>query len=182
MLWGFDFLIFAGILAAGASLLTIRSVLGPPSPELSASFYGKNLFQFRNQIRMRYEAIAGTIWMSLSLAAMSAGTILMSIGQPKIVLRESLIHILLLLAVGSVCFWITTLITNCISRKVYIPEIIESYRGLYDRCVALLSEAGRLDLVTQELDKIGTLIDRPRNKNEDNDTYLRRLRPHFYEN
>ena len=93
VLWGFDLLILAGVLGVAGSYITVKSNLEPVSPELAGSYYGSNPYQMRNLICMRNDAIAGTIWLGLSLVAMTAGTIVSSIFPTTPLLIDALVHV-----------------------------------------------------------------------------------------
>ncbi len=86
ILWGFDLLMLAGVMGVGASYITIKSNLEPVSPKLAGSYMDSNPYQLRNLICMRNDAIAGTIWLGLSLVMMSVGTVISSVfpSTPKL--------------------------------------------------------------------------------------------------
>ena len=177
--WGFDLLILAGVLGVGGSYITVKSNLEPLSPQLAASFYGQNPYQLRSLISMRNEAIAGTIWMGLSLVAMSAGTIITSIDSPHLSIKAALVHTPFIIGLGFVGAWGTLQATSKISRRTYIPKLLESHKGLLDRCIHFLDIPERAEEVSRGLDQIGTLIDVPRIPNETNAQFLERFKPYF---
>ncbi len=176
---GFDLLILAGVLGVGGSYITVKSNLEPLSPQLAGSFFGQNPYQLRNLICMRNEAIAGTIWLGLSLVAMSAGTIITSIDSPHVSLKAALVHTPALIGLGFVGVWGTLEVTARLSRRIYVPKLLESHKGMFDRCISYLDKVEKADDLTHDLDQIGTLIDVPRLSNENNATFIERLKPYF---
>jgi hypothetical protein len=179
MLWGFDLLIFAGVLGLGGSYITIKSNIEPFSPHLAGSFWGQNPYQVRNLILMRNEAIAGTVWMGLSLAAMSAGTIITSMESAPLAIQAGLIHTFVIIGLGCILVWMTLLVTHKVSRNKYVPQFIDSHREVFARCVADIKDPTKVDECTGYLNQIGTLIDVPRLSNENNAAFLERLKPLF---
>ena len=179
MSWSFDLLILAGVLGAGGSYITVKSNLERLSPQLAGSFFDYNPYQVRNMISMRHEAIAGTIWLGLSLVVMSTGTIVSSIDPPHLQIMDYLVHTFLIIGFGFLAAWLTLTITHAISRRVYIPRMIECHSDLFDRCTRDVRKPEMQEQLHRDLDQIGTLIDVPRRDNEDDSSYLDRLRPFF---
>ena len=162
-------------MGVGGSCITVKSNLEPLSPQLAGSFYGQNPYQLRNLISMRNEAIAGTIWLGLSLVAMSAGTIITSIEPSHVSAIEALAHTMLIIGLGFVGVWGTLWVTSELSRRTYIPQMLESQRALLDRCTRYLAIPEKAGDLFRDLNQIGTLIDVPRLKDEDDCVYLKRL-------
>lgn len=179
VVWGFDLLMLAGVLGVGGSYITVKSNLEPLSPKLAGSFFGQNPYQLLNLISMRNEAIAGTIWLGLSLVAMSAGTIITSIDSPHVSLKAALVHTPVIIGLGFVGVWGTLQLTSKISRRTYRPQMVETHRELFERCKQYLDIAEKAEDLSRDLDQIGTLIDVPRVPNETNSELLERLKPYF---
>jgi hypothetical protein len=177
--WGFDLLILAGVLGVGSSYITVKSNLEPLSPQLAGTFFGQNTYQLRNLISMRNDAIAGTIWLGFSLVAMSAGTIITSIDSPNVSLKAALVHTLLMMGLGFVSVWITLSITSKLSRRTYIPQMLESQCDLFNRCIKYLAMPDKADELSRDLDQIGILINLRRFPNETNTAFIERLQPYF---
>lgn len=177
--WGFDLLILAGVLGAGGSYIIVKSNIEPLSPQLAGSFFGQNPYQLRNMICMRNEAIAGTVWLGLSLVAMSAGTILTSTDSPHVSLQAVLVHTPLIIGLGFVGVWGTLQLTSKISRRKYRPQMLETHKELLERCKKYLGMAEKAEDLSHDMDQIGTLIDVPRLSNENNAEFLERLKPYF---
>ena len=57
--------------------------------------------------------------------------------------------------------------------------MIECHSDLFDRCTQDVRKPEKQEQLHRDLDQIGTLIDVPRRDNEDDSSYLDRLRPFF---
>ena len=196
---GFDFLILAAVLGVGGSLLLAKSNMEPFFPgKIAQAFFGSNPYQVRNLTVQRIEAVAGAAWLCGSLPLMALGTILTSSEDQMIQTSTYLSHTAGLVGVGAIGLWGTLRITDRVSRKIYLPQIVELQREIFTHCVAYLKHGGLLDhelphqqnfsesdkqarlaRVTGWLDQIGTLIDAPRTMGESDESYLVRLRPFF---
>lgn len=177
--WGFDLLILAGVMGVGGSYITIKSNIEPLSSKLAGSFYGQNPYQLRNMISMRHEAIAGTIWIGFSLVLMAAGTIVSSIESFHLTVLEYLVHTLSIFGLGFLAMWATLRMIAHRSRRDYLPQMIDSHKDMFERCKRDLAKGENIEELAGNLDQIGTLIDVPRWKDEDDASYLERLKPLF---
>jgi hypothetical protein len=133
-------------------------------------------------ISMRHEAIAGTIWLGLSLLSMSAGTIISSINPPHLPSMDYVGHTLSIIGLGFMGAWLTLRVTARISRRTYILQMLKSQSGLFQRCEKYLGNPEKADDLWRDLNQIGTLVDVLRLNNEDDVSYLNRLKPYFREN
>lgn len=166
-------------MGVGGSYITVKSNLEPVTPELAGSYYGSNPYQIRNLICMRNDAIAGTIWLGLSLMVMTGGTIVSSIFPTTLLLQDAVVHVFVIMGLGFLSAWATLSFSNAVSRKQYVPRIVKGHRGMFDRCVKDLNNPAKYNDVATDLNQIGTLIDVPRLSNEDNAAFLERLKPFF---
>jgi len=197
---GFDLLILGAVLGVGGSVLLGKSNLAPSYPDdLASTFWGSNPFQLRNLIKQRYDAIAGAIWLGLSLLALASGTIWATANTSLGPFSDLVIHTLVLLLVGSCGVWGTIVFSNRISRKIYLPQMIAMQREVFEQAWSVIENDGlyktevqqsatispevrrqRRTDATRQLNQIGKLIDLPRKPNESDNEYLRRIEPFFY--
>lgn len=196
---GFDVLILAAVLGVGGSLLLAKSNLQPSFfKELAQTFLGSNPYQIRSRTTQRIEAIAGAIWLCVSLPLMALGTIVTSSTNQQIETSNYLVHTFTVIGLGVIGGWVTLRITDSVSRKKYVPQMVELQREIFRKSTQYLKNGGmsddelahqtnlgissrkeRLETVTRWLNQIGTLIDVPRKASEVDDLYLSRLRPFF---
>ena len=196
---GFDLLMAGAALGVGGALLLAKSNLAPSYPnELAATFFGSNPFQIRNLICQRFETISGALWLALSFMALAAGT---AIASPTIEggrWNRFGIHILGVIVLFSVLWWVTLWITKIISRRKYLPEMIEMQRDVFEQAESVIENNGLyrneiqqkavIDQTTREqralggtsqLNQIGKLSDVIRRTNESDCDYLQRIQPFF---
>jgi len=196
---GFDVLILAAVLGVGGSLLLAKSNLQPSfMKEITQTFMGSNPYQVRNLTTQRIEAIAGACWLCGSLPLMALGTILTSETNQQIQTSTYLSHIFALVGLGAIGLGGSLKITDRISRRIYLPKMIELQREIFEISTDYLKYRGvrehelphqqnlsqsdrneRLAQTTEWLNQIGTLIDVPRHASEADDSYLARLGPFF---
>jgi hypothetical protein len=181
MLWGFDLLILAGCLAVGGSFITARSLMKESSSKLAESFWGSNPYQRRNQIIVRHETVAGTVWQLLSLLVLCAGTIVSFIFPPALHVPTAMLHAGGIILVTCLLVFCTVTLTQRKSKMIYVPMMIDLRRAEFDRCRALISHPGeeQRKQAGRDLDQIGELIDIPRLLNEPDLEYFKRLEPNF---
>lgn len=180
-------------------MLLAKSNLQPSFPkELAQSFCGSNPYQIRSLIAQRIEAIAGAIWLCVSLPLMTLGTIVTSNTDQEIGTASYNVHTIALMGVGAIGGWVTLRITDSVSRSKYVPQMVELQREIFRTSTQYLKNGGvsddelpnqmnisassrmeRLATVTRWLTQIGTLIDVPREASEADDSYLARLRRFF---
>ncbi|MEW6245336.1 MAG: hypothetical protein AB1555_01350 [Nitrospirota bacterium] len=196
---GHDFTILGVALAFGAGILFAKAYLVPSFPaEAAMTFFGSNPFLVRNGIVTHHEAIAGQVWLS-------AASIFTIIGIVRTIragqvgsLISSWFDILVLLAAVLVLGRLTISITDRTSRAEYLPIMISMTRELYARDshyvlhdglsreesmkglrVSYDTRSDRLKHSSENLDRIGKLLDEPRREAEDDRAYTNRLSPYF---
>lgn len=196
---GFDLLIIGASFGVGGSLILAKAYLHPSFPdEVAQAFFGSNPFQVRNALSQRYEAIAGAIWLAVSLIASPVGSILTTQGIETLSSANLWTHTFLLLFLGSFAWFVTIKITKWLSRRTYIPRMIEMQRELFDLASEAITYGGfykrevdakanldtstresRLAEATRRLEQIGKLLDIPRTAAETDSQYSKRLQPFF---
>ncbi len=198
---GYDLNMAGVVLAAGSTLLFVKAYLFPSFPEQSATtFLGANPFQVRNAIVQRRETTAGAAWLVASLLAFLLGYAWIAHGGEIGFLFGPFLDALLVLAVGVIALWITVAITKRLSRRAYLPRMIEMQRELFEHASFVISHGGlyrqevevkdaaqpsagtrqkRLADASESLDQIGKLTDIPQRLGEADSEYLWRLRRLF---
>jgi len=196
---GFDLLIVGAVLGVGSALLFAKSNLNPSYPDETATAYlGSNPFQLRNTICQRSEAVAGAVWLALSLLCLSAGSILAAGTGQQRCYGSLWLHTTVIILAGLGGLWGTLAIANKLSRKTYLPRMIAVCREGFELCSIYVTHAGRSqvevdrgilpELSTQQrrlaettafLDMIGKVIDVPRKTAEVDSQYMERLRSFF---
>jgi hypothetical protein len=200
-MYEYQFLIVGAVLAAGSALFFAKAYLFPSFPyETARTFLGANPFQVRNGIIQRHEAIAGVIWLIGGLVAVLIGTVQTVVGGKIHYLIGPWSDMVILLAGGVVLRLSAVAITKWLSRRAYLPRMIEMQRELFDRDSFTIAHGGlyrdnvevkgavqpsaailqeRLADASRRLDQIGKLTDVPRRAGEADDQYVERLRPLF---
>jgi hypothetical protein len=186
-----------GVLSLAASaVLLAKAFFWPSFPRESAqTFLGSNPFQVRNTIVQRNESIAGILWLSLGVVVSLLG--IATDGEPTYLIGRTG-DLLLLLLLVYIAGYISLVITRAISRRQYLPHMIDMQKeGFQQACIYLTNEGRtadeisrglalddqtrrhRLSHATGILDQIGKLIDVPRERGQDDQAYSNALLPFF---
>lgn len=196
---GYDFIITSGILGVGSAFFFAKSYLFPSFlTEAARTFLGSNPFQLRNGICQRWEAVAGVAWAAVGLVLLVLGTIRTVRGGREGYLVTSWLAILFAVAVGAAAWIASAAIVGRLSRREYLPRMIEMQCGVFDAAAQAISNSGlraeevrvgltlsaeqrqqRVDEAARRLDQAGKLIDLPRTQGESDLDFLKRLTPFF---
>ena len=207
---GWDFILLGVILIAVSTVLFVH-VFQLYSHESTRTFLNGNPFQLRNEIILRWENYAGIIWLILGVLATIFGSVRVGLYDQVGYLFRTIqfawptnrvsvwFEITILLAAGLVAWRVTVATTDWLSRREYLPLMIEKQHELFGSESFVLTHEGlyqedleggrniepyirekRLTDASSNFDQIGKLIDLPRLKGEADLEYLKRL-SHFFE-
>lgn len=187
------------LLLAGSAILLAKAFFWPSFLRESArAFFGSNPFQVRNSIVQRDEAVAGILWLALGVVVSLLG--ISTNGEPLYLIGRTW-DVLLVIFIVCIAGFLTFVMTRTVSRRQYLPYMIEMQKEGFEQARTYLANEGRsgeeveraltLDAETQRhrlaqargfLDQIGQLIDVPRTAEQDDHAYLNVLRPFFDNN
>jgi len=196
---GTDFILIGLVLGAGSALLFAKAYLFPSFPEeTTATYLGYNPFQRRALITTRHESIAGCVWLVLGLVAGLLGTVRSVRAHQSGHLMSAWYDILVLLAAAIVVWRLTIVVTDRTSRAEYVPIFSTMMREAFTahaypvyhdgKSMAEVTVGTALDDATrakrlvdaqQGLDRIGKLLDEPREPGEDDRHFAARLEHYF---
>ncbi len=193
----FDLFVLGTLVSLGGMLFLARAYWRASLPEGAADpmLAGHNPVRLRNEILQHSHTKAAVRWLTIGAIAFILGA---TRGSETGYLFGPWSDIFAHAAVLSLSWVVTASRTTVLSRKTYLPKIVDLYRPGFQLHLEYLAHQGcrqeevdkgipvgefvrqgRLAEVTASLDQIGRLLDYPRRTGERDRLYAERLRPLF---